>query len=121
MSRQFKVTGIFVTTTRAIGVTKDGQPYVIEEVPEGSLLAVDVNGDIFRYVGDDELLTCPGADHASPYFDSWVNALFPAPTKGFLTKGFITLYRDYWRFVCGSNHKAMLDLAILSTPKRKLR
>ena len=120
MCRQFKVTSIFVTTGRAIGVTSDGQPYVIEEVPEGSILAVDVNGHIFRYVADGQL-TDPGADHASPSFDPWAKALFPEPTKRFLKKGVITLYRDYWRFLCGSDPKSMFDLAISLTTQRKIR
>jgi hypothetical protein len=121
MPRQFRVTSIFVTTGRAIGVTSDGQPYVIEEAPEGSILAVDVNGDIFRYVGPDGQLNGPGADHASPSFDPWAKACFPEPTKRFLKKGVITLYRDYWRFLCGSDPKSMFDRAIRLTPQRKIR
>lgn len=92
MSRQFIATRIFYTISQATSVDHDGEPYINDEFPVGTLLCVDALGDVFA--GTAPWMKEPEAHERSAWHVKPNGAV---------------LFRDYWRFVATAHDWAKPD------------
>lgn len=102
MSRHLYATYIYSTTALAKDVNHDGKPYVNKDYPVGTILAMGIDREWYKYVG-------PSADgQLDP--KSWPK---PKDDK-------IQLFRDYWNIIDGINgdNSAPYFKAILRAPKK---
>lgn len=96
MPRQFYVRAIYRTSGLCMGTNHEDQTFLRNDVPEGTILAVDKTGEWYIYRG-------PGDQN-----------FWPKPTE----HG-IQLFRDYWRCACTMpDASSPNDRAIISVPKR---
>lgn len=103
MCVQFFASAIYVTTGVAGCTDHEGQRYVNEDFPSGSLYCEDADGNLYRYIGS---RPTDIALHA----DSW-------PER---ERDGIPLYRDYWRHIASSKD-APYTRALLCADREQVR
>lgn len=113
MSRKFKVLQLFRTTDVAKDIDHDGNPYINVDLPKGSLIAVDEDGE--WYLGQ----ACMYAPDMAEYVDGDLRKISP---KGYM------MFRDHWCILGNSDEWTKLpdsqlspyDRAIRNVPKKQV-